>query len=107
MYRPVLIQAPLLGLARASLQDVVRPELLHVLPAVLGPEPGLRGVRVLVEQPVARRLRLGRHGAAVQLAPGADGHGPDCAVRQWWVPLLGGRGVKRFPLCSSLLFYFV
>lgn len=57
------------------LQDEVHRQLLPVLPAVPGPGRGLRGVRVRMEPPVARRLRLGRLSNAVQLAPGADGDG--------------------------------
>ncbi|XP_068506209.1 lysosomal membrane ascorbate-dependent ferrireductase CYB561A3 isoform X3 [Syngnathus scovelli] len=49
----------------------------------LGLGPGLRGVRVFVEQPVAWWFRLGRLFPSVQLAPGADGNGHAGAVRQW------------------------
>lgn len=52
-----------------------------MLPAVPGPGRGLRGVRVRMEPPVARRLRLGRLDDAVQLAPGADGDGSGCCLR--------------------------
>lgn len=52
-----------------------------MLPALPVPGPGLRGVCVFVEQTVARRLRLGRLGLAVQLAPRPDGNGSGRAVR--------------------------
>lgn len=61
------------GVAFRSLQDEVHCELLHVLPAVPGPGPGLLGLCVIMEQPVARRFRLGRLVCAVQLAPCPDG----------------------------------
>lgn len=52
-----------------------------MLRAVPGPGPGLRGVCMFVEQPVAWRLRLGRLGPAVQLAPRPDGNRSGGAVR--------------------------
>lgn len=72
----------LVGLAFRFLQDEVHLVFLHMLRAVPVPRPGLRGVCVRVEQPVARRFRLGRLGSAVQLAPRPDGNGSGCAVRQ-------------------------
>lgn len=53
-----------------------------MLPAVPGPGPGLHGVCVFVEQPVARGVRLGRLAPAVQLAPRPDGNRSGGAVRQ-------------------------
>ena len=72
----------MIGLAFRSVQDEVHRVLLHMLRAVPMPRPGLRGVCVRVEQPVARRFRLGRLGSAVQLAPRPDGDGSGRAVRQ-------------------------
>lgn len=54
-----------------------------MLPAVSGPGPSLRSVCVHLEQPVARRVRLGRQGPTVQLAPGADGHRSGGGLRHW------------------------
>ena len=52
--------------------EVIRPP-LPVPPAVRLSGRGLCGGRMRVEQPMARRVRLGRLGPEVQLAPGADG----------------------------------
>lgn len=52
---------------------------------MLCPGCGLRGVRVPVEQQVARRLCLGWLVASVQLAPRPDGDGSGGAVWQRWV----------------------
>lgn len=48
-----------------TLQDELRHDVLRVLPALLVPRSVLCGVRVCVEQPVARRICLGRFGPAV------------------------------------------
>lgn len=73
------------NLACRSLQDETHRDLLWILPAVLWPGCGLRGVRVPVEQQVARRFCLGRLVASVQLAPRPDGDGSGGGVWQRWV----------------------
>lgn len=73
-----------------------------MLPAAPVHGRGLRGLRVRVEQPVARRLCLERLGPAVQLAPGADGDGAGGAVRLRWVTFEFLDRAVSFLLLTSL-----
>lgn len=73
---------PLVYEVCTPVQDEVLRQLLHLLPAEPEPGPGLRGVCVPVEPPVAWRFCLGRIIASVQLAPRPDGDRPGGRVRQ-------------------------